>query len=341
MTPMEPGDARAAPAARWSSSGLIVQGASPAHALLAFADAVLRGIGQVMLQNNSYTGLLFLLGVFASSALAGWAVLVGAIAGTASAAWLGADRAEVRAGLFGFNGALVGVALGGFLRMDALLWAYIVAAAACSSVAMAALMRLLANWRVPALTAPFVLTTWLFVLAGARLGQLRWSGALPAAALPQAAGAPGAVTGATLLEGLLNGVAQVFFQGHVVTGALFVVGLLISSRSAGIAALLGSLAGLLIGWLLGAAEPALRAGAFGFNPVLTAIALGSGLFVRSAASLAYAALAVLATTVAFAALSAALAPLGLTALTAPFVLVVWLFWLASPLFQRLRRSTPG
>lgn len=36
-----------------------------------------------------------------------------------------------------------------------------------------------------------------------------------------------------------------------------------------------SYAGLLAAWGMGAAEPAMRSGAFGFNAVLTAIALGA------------------------------------------------------------------
>ncbi len=87
---------------------------------------------------------------------------------------------------------------------------------------------------------------------------------------------------------------------------------------------------------MGAAEPAIRSGAFGFNSVLTAIALGSGFFVLNPASAAYGTLAVVATAIAFAAISTALEPLGMPALTSPFVLVVWLFLLASPLYQRLR-----
>ena len=134
----------------------------------------------------------------------------------------------------------------------------------------------------------------------------------------------------------INGVAQVFFQGNAITGVFFAAGLLISSRAACVAALLGSLVGLLVSWGMGAAEPAIRAGAFGFNSVLTAIALGSGFLVLNAASAAYATLAVVLTTVVFAAMSAALEPLGMPALTSPFVLVVWLFLLASPLFPRIR-----
>lgn len=53
-------------------------------------------------------------------------------------------------------------------------------------------------------------------------------------------------------------------------------------------------------------------------------------------SIAYALLATIAIAVVFAAVSAALEPLGVPALTLPFVLVTWLFLLASPIFPKLR-----
>lgn len=323
---------------RLTATGLIVEGTTPAHTLLGFGDAVLRGIGQVMLQNNSYAGLLFLAGIFYNAPLFGAAVLLGTAVSTLTARLLGADRAHVRDGLFGFNGALVAIALLFFLQPDALAWAYVTLAAATSTVIMAALLQWLRPWKIPTLTAPFVLTTLLFVLACARFGRLQTTDVLPTAGLPKSAAVEGIVTASTVLEGLFNGIAQVFFQGNVVTGALFVVGLLISSRRACVTALFGSLIGVLVAWGMGAAEPAIRAGAFGFNPVLTAIALGGGLFVLNTASVAYTTLAVIATAVVFAAISAALEPLGMPALTAPFVLVVWLFLLASPLFLRLKTS---
>lgn len=322
-----------------SSTGLVAEGASVPQLLLGFQDSVLRGIGQVMLQSNSYTGLLFVVGVFYNSMLFGWAVLLGTTASTATAVLLGADRSHVRAGLFGFNGALVGIALLYFLEPGILTWSYVVLAAACTTVIMAALLHLLGTWKIPALTAPFVLTTLCFVLAGARFGRLHSTGVLPTAGLPTAATVEGTVTSSTVAEGLFTGVAQVFFQGNAITGVILALGLLISWRVAGVSALLGSFVGLLVAWGMGAAEPAIRAGAFGFNSVLTAFALGGGLFVLNVASAAYATVAVVATAVVFAAMSAALEPLEVPALTSPFVLVVWLFMLASPRFHRLRSRT--
>lgn len=214
-----------------------------------------------------------------------------------------------------------------------------VVAAVFTTVIMAGLTNMLGTWKIPALTAPFVITTLVFILASARFGRLHITDVLPTAGLPKAAIVEGIVTASTIGEGLLKGIGQVFFQDNAVTGIFFAVGLLIGSRAACVAALLGSCAGLLVAWGMGAAEPAIRSGAFGFNSVLTAIALGSGAYPRNTSSVGYAILAAATTAVVFAAVSAALEPLGMPALTLPFVLVVWAFLFARPLFQRLRIST--
>lgn len=304
-----------------------------------FTDSVLRGIGQVMLQNNPYTGLIFLAGIFFNSVLFGWAVLLGVIVSTGTAMVLGADRLRIREGLFGFNGALAAIALLYFLEPGALTVAYVALAAACTTVVMAALLNVLSTWRIPALTAPFVVVTLSFILAGARFGRLDSTDVLPTAGLPRTAAVEGVVTFSTIVEGLFNGVAQVFFQNSVATGAFFIVGLLVSSRVACGAALLGSLTGLLVAWSMGAAEPAIRSGAFGFNSTLTAIVLIGGSFKPRPASLAYGTLAAAATAVVFASMSAALEPLGMPALTSPFVLVSWMFLLACPLFLNIRPAS--
>ena len=111
-----------------------------------------------------------------------------------------------------------------------------------------------------------------------------------------------------------------------------------TARVAGVSALLGSLAGLLVGWGMGAAEPAMRVGAYGFNSVLTAIVLCDVVLFLNAAAVAYAFLAALATAVVYASVSAAFEPLGIPALTLPFVLVAWMFILASPQCRNLRQA---
>ncbi|MGH7269752.1 MAG: urea transporter [Polyangiaceae bacterium] len=304
-----------------------------------FLDSVLRGIGQVMLQSNAYAGALLLAGVIYNSVLFGIAVVVGTAVSTATAVLLGAERSRVRAGLFGFNGALVAVALLYFLRPGPLAWGYVVVASAFSSVLTAAVSHAASKWDAPGLTAPFIFTALCFVLACARFGRLETTSLLPTAGLPKAATVEGVVGLTTVAEGVFKGLSEVFFQDNVVTGVFFVVALLVSSRVACFAAVLGSFIGLLVGWLLGAAEPALRFGLYGFNSALTTIALGGTFLAIDRASMLYAALGATVAAVVFAAASAALEPIGMPALTTPFVLVVWFFLLARPLFTRLRPAT--
>lgn len=308
--------------------------------LFRFLDSILRGVGQVMLQNDRYAGLLFLAGVFYNSRLFGSAVLVGTAASTLTAVLLGISPQRIRDGLFGFNGALVAVALAYFFQPDVLAWIYLIAAAAVSTVLMAAMLRWMEPRKISPLTAPFVLTTLCFLLADASFGRLHPTHLLPAAVLPQATVVKGIVSLSTVGEGLAHGLAQVFFQDNVITGILFAIGLLISSRRAFVAAVCASLAGLLVAWGMGAPEPEIRAGVFGFNSVLTAIALDSLGLTRSWASALYTLLAVIAAAIPYAATSAALQPLGMPALTLPFVLVVWVFALATRVFPGLHKDQP-
>ena len=320
---------------RFTSTGLAADNPDAPISVPVFADAVMRGIGQVMFQNNSYSGLLFLAGIAYAVPVLALATLLGTAVSTATALPLGADRALVRDGMFGFNGALSAIALLVFLEPTALAWACVIFAAAGSTVVMAALMRGLRIWNAPALTAPFVLVSWCFFLATARLGRLEPTGLLPAAVLPKAASVEGVVNASTVVDGLFHGVAQVFFQESIVTGVLFLAGLFLSSRSAGAAAMLGSLGGLLVAWGMGAPEAAIRAGLYGFNSVLVAIAVGCVFFAPGGKTATYACFATVATPVVAAAVSAAVQPFGLPGLTMPFVLVTWLFLWAGPVFPAL------
>ena len=305
-----------------------------------FVLRVLRGISQVMLQKHATTGLLFLIGIALNAPLLAFAALLGAAVGTLSAQILGADTAELDAGLWGFNGALIAIALLVFLRPTAWTWLLLAASTAAATVLAAALQRGLQNWGLPGLTAPFVWASCCVFLATARFGRLQSTALMPSAGLPQAVGVEGVVSLDTVWQGSLHGIGQVFFQENLWTGAVFLLALLIASRRAAVWALLASLSGVLIAWGLGAAEPAIRAGAFGFNSVLVGIALGS-VFLPQLGSpgwrnALYTGLALLITPLVLAAVSAALQPLGLPAMTMPFVLVTWVFLLAQPAFGQLK-----
>jgi urea transporter len=298
-------------------------------------DALLRGVGQVMFQNNPLTGLLFLVGIFVNSARLGGAGLLGLAASTLAAYLLGADRALIRNGLFGFNGILVGIGLAFFLEFDPLLAVYIVLGAAVSTVLMMALANLLGIWDMPALTAPFVLTAWLLLFAVYQFGHLQPTDLIaPLAPDPEAAvqtdlrelaTGSGGLTAANLAHGLFRGVGEVMFQDNLVTGLIFLVAIAVNSRVSAAFALLGSAVGLATALVLGADGFTAFHGLYGFNAVLCAIAIGGVFFVLTWRSAVYAIVAAIFSVPAFAAIAVLLSPIGMPALTAPFVLVTWLF----------------
>jgi urea transporter len=87
-----------------------------------FVRQVLRGLGQIMLQENALTGLLFLLGIFYGSVFMGLGALVATACGTMTAYLFHFDKAETEKGLYGFSAALVGVALTLFLKSILFCW---------------------------------------------------------------------------------------------------------------------------------------------------------------------------------------------------------------------------
>src|SRR5688572_19733205 len=109
--------------------------------VLAFVDSCLRGVGQVCFMNNPITGLLILVAMCVGELWLGVAGVIGLVVSTLTAIAIGMDRAAIRAGLFGFNGVLVGAGLSLFLQpdWDALVMVWIVVGAFFSTILHAAL----------------------------------------------------------------------------------------------------------------------------------------------------------------------------------------------------------
>lgn len=108
-----------------------------------------------MLQENAMTGLCFLLGVAIDSFWIELGTVLGVFVSTATAAILGRTSKEIHAGIYGFNGALVGVAGIFFLRPGLQTAALVVAFGIASSLLTHLFRRYLP---FPTYAAPFVLT---------------------------------------------------------------------------------------------------------------------------------------------------------------------------------------
>jgi len=315
------------------------EGLSASSAAVRFADRLLRGIGQVMFQDNPLSGLLFFIAIGWGSwaggvpqvAIGG---LVALLAGTLTAQWLRVDEAGLNAGLYGFNAYLVGLALPTFMAPSLLLWFYVVFGGAVSVVVMLALVNMFKTWNVSVLTAPFVLITWLLLLGTNAFSGLQGSALPPAGVIvPIDPSAANPLQPLEFLQGLLSSVSQVFLKGHGPAALLLLAGLAVSSIPAAVFALVGAVVGLITAHALGAESQLITAGLLGFNPVLTAIALGAVFYRPSVRVVIYTLLATVLSVIVQGAMIAAMTPFGIPTLTAAFVLVTWLFLLPALKFE--------
>jgi urea transporter len=264
-----------------------------------FANALLKGMSQIMLQESCWTGLLFLLGILANS----WVMFIGAAFGVASgtlaAMLLKYDKKDIGKGLYGFNGALVGISLFFFLVPDSAVLLLIAMGAVLSSI----IMNFMHERKMSPYTFPFVLSAWAMLAIASATGWI---------AFQQQGSAPASDP----LSSLSYSLAQVMFQQNVLTGLFFLCALIVSSRIAAGFALLGAAAGTLAAAILGFPLALAGIGIYGYNGVLCGIALSGSR--RHAIAFAIGA-AVLSTIFVFAIQAA-----GMPVLTSSFVFATWI-----------------
>ena len=98
-------------------------------------------------------------------------------------------------------------------------------------------------------------------------------------------------------------------------------------------ALAAALISVIVAHLLGAESQLITAGLIGFNPILTAVALGTVFYRPGPRVMIYALLATALTVIVQGAMISVLTPFGIPTLTAAFVLVTWLFLLPGQKFD--------
>ncbi len=265
--------------------------------------SVLRGIGQIFLQRSAGCGLAVLAAMALQAPQLALACALGALVATLAGRRLHEAQA-LDDGLFGFNGALAGLGVLIVLAPGPLAWALVVAA---SLLATALLLFLRRRLPVSPYTAPFVLVTW-GVMALATVAPL--APATPIVSVD--------VGWSEVANGILRGIGQVVFLDHPMAGALCLLGLLLAGPRVAVTALIAATAGLALARALGFPDAPAALGLYGYNAVLTVIALLPRIQVKGQRWI------VVAAAVLTVLLVRGVQLLGLPALTAPFVLATWL-----------------
>ena len=275
-----------------------------------WATALLNGFSQVLLLRHPLCGLCCLLAILLTAPSLVGGALLGALAGLLTAQRRGYDRADRQAGLYCYNGVLIGILISAVLPWSAILPPLIIAAGGLSSI-------ITYQWRkrggklLIAYTAPFVLLGWGTLLL--------------------ASPSPNGFVEADPLYALARGVGQIFLLDNPWAGLLIILGMFIASPYAAMWAVIGSAIGGGVALLTEQAQTAWL-GLYGFNAALAALA-----FSRQGEKPWMTLLAI--------ALALLMQPLcnrlPVAGLTAPFVIACWLMhWLeASINTYRIRLLT--
>lgn len=228
-----------------------------------------------MLQENRWTGLLFIIGLFIGSWQYAAAAILAAAAGTAAAKLLKYNQQEIDAGLYGFSPALVGVVLV-FLFDDILIIWFLVIA---GGILAAMIQHFFISKKIPAYTFPFILVAWAFIFL------IRQYTEIPPSELLQIKFEPKQLD---VFLAPTNGFGEVIFQASVLSGVIFFIAVFINSPVAALYGLAASLLGAVLSVVNGQPLEQINLGLFGFNAVLTAIVFAGtkkidGLWVLSGA----------------------------------------------------------
>jgi urea transporter len=266
-------------------------------------DPYLKGIGQIMLQENSLTGLIFLIGIFLNSPLLALGLLIGTIVGTLTAQVLKYDKGNINSGLYGFNAALVGIAMLVFFDSTVLVWAGIVVLSALSTV----LMNFCLQKKIPIFTFPFILLVWIALYFFHNVAPVE---------APSEEDLAGLIPENFDLKNFGFGYGEVIFQGSFISGVLFMIAVFISNPNASLYGMAGSFVASIFAFLIIDKFDAVQQGWFTFNAVLCAITF-SGLERKNGV---YVLIAVFLSVV----IENLMMDKGLIFLTFPFVMATWL-----------------
>jgi len=303
-------------------------------AVLRATNCLFSGVGQIMFGGSPITGALVVVGLGLGSPLMAVGTGVGSCIGSLWALARGYPRDEIKQGLYGFNSALVGLAM--MVQFNPSLGAGLLMGAGC--IMAAEITRAMKQgdaglFKIPDVmknpyTAPFVVSTWVAWGIG-------WASDLNP--VERGASILSRLTSffpksfpfelPTLLNPMLQilsetftGIGQVLLQQSAVVGMIFAGGLFLSSRKAAVAGIAGAALAAYVAPMTGLfSSEAIAQGLLGYNAALCAIAftLGEALDRKKVFAAAAASLVTLP-------LCAGFASIGAPALTAPFVLSTWL-----------------
>lgn len=269
----------------------------------------LRGCSQLCFQTNELTGLLFLAAVLVASPIAAAYMLVAAIIAPGVRMLLG-DRGEtLETGLPGLNPSLIAVSLPAFYQTgwtNFEMWGVLIVSVLCAVLLVKLFLAILP---FPILVFPFLIIFWILAAIAPHTELLQ----------PVTFSSDSAEQFRPWIAVLFS-LGQALFSPTILSGLLFLTGILVSNWRHAVIAVMGATIGTIVSYYYRDVDPvSVNLGLYGFNGVLAAVAA----YVTCGAKLRLAVLGAILATI----LIPAVADFGVQSLSAPFVFTTWLLLL--------------
>ncbi|TLP89624.1 urea transporter [Staphylococcus xylosus] len=285
---------------------------------------ILKNIAQVLLLDNAWTGLFILLGLFVGNWKVGIMALAASVIALLLAKRTNYSQEEINTGIAGFNPVLTAIALTLFLVPE---WYSILIAFIAIVITMpigSAFREFFKPFGVPMLTMPYVFVSWIILLMSFQFKFVNADVNILPDTVQEIQFSGHSIH---FINAFLSGFSEIFLLKSIMAGLLILIGIFIASRKAGLFAIVANLIGFTAVLVLGANHDQINDGLFGYNVILTVLALGVAFRTRIQRYVSIV-LGILLTVVLHAGMTTLLTPFGLPVFTLPFIIATWIMLFA-------------
>ena len=314
------------------------------NSIIGFFDSVLSSFGQIAFSDNPLSGALIIIACFIGSPIQIISSIWSTVIAIITAMFLGVSNPLIRQGLYGFNAALAGLAIPLFIfpgqGFTPMLFIYTGIGAICCVIFTAAISYFFSKLDLPPLALPYSITL-LVILPGTTL--FKGLNSLPTTVprLIEYSNQPW--LSFTIKEFFLafsTGIAQVIWQTSLISGIIYLIAILLSSRIDGASAVIAAVISTFIAIVFKLPKESIMMGIYSYNSVLLfQVIFGRG-FVMSAYSFGLSVFLAALVTIFSASLSIVFAPLGAAVSGFPYSVLGILALLSKGAFKNLSYVSP-
>ena len=246
--------------------------------IFAFIDSVLSGYAQLAFNDNSFAGVLMIIATWLGSPTICVSALWGTIVATLFALLIGIPKGAIRAGIYGANAALAGLAVQPLLFPNQGLSFVLLGVTTIIAIMTVVLSQFLSKpfgkLDLPTLVIPYCITLIIFLAIFTAAGYIETSPTTLKALLfttPLSSW-----TFHKCVTTFLNCAAEILWLVNPVSGILYLISLLFASRRDAVNTVFAITVSIVTSIILGLPKEAVLSGLYGYNAILLTQVLTRG-----------------------------------------------------------------